>query len=85
MASFPWLHVLHRMCSSLRIFVLPRMTQRDSSPKYSLWIRLGGHARAPGQLAKLPARVRDPPALDPKLRGATHGAVSVAPSAPPAP
>ena len=38
-----------------------------------------------GQLAELPARVPDPPALDPKLRGAAHGVVSVAPCAPCAP
>ena len=66
MASFPWLrrlhvlHRLHRMCSILRIFdeqkgieiifVLPKMTQSDNSPKYSLWISLGGHTRALGQL-----------------------------------
>ena len=60
------------------------MTQRDSSVKYSPSISLGGHTRALAQLAELPARVPDPPALDPKLRGAAHGVVSVAPPAPPA-
>ena len=89
MASFPWLHVLHelhRLCSILRtfgekkgteiIFVLLKMTLSDSSLKYSPWISLGGPTRALGQPAELPA-------LDPKLRGAAHGVVAVAPCAPP--